>query len=484
VAEGDIDPGGRYVLYWMTAARRATHNFALDRALELALDLGRPLVILEPLRCGYAWASDRHHRFVLQGMADNRRAFAGTSVLYHPYVEPAVGHGKGLLARLAQDACAVVADESPAFFLPRMVEAARAQVPVRFERVDSVGLLPLRAADRVFSTAYAFRRFLQRELKIHLGQRPSADPLESLALPALASLPEEVTTRWPAAGDELLAAEPDALARLPLDHEVGPAPLDGGARAGLATLLSFVEQRLPRYAEGRNQPTDDASSHLSPYLHFGHVSPHQVLELLAAREDWSHEALPDGGSGARAGWWGMSPEAEGFLDELVTWRELGHVTAHLRPDCERYESLPAWAQQTLDDHADDPREHLYDLDALEHACTHDELWNAAQRELVRTGRMHNYLRMLWGKKILEWSASPRHALAYMLELNNKYALDGRDPNSTSGITWVLGRYDRAWGPERPIFGKIRYMSSKNTARKLRVREYLARWTAPSLIESA
>jgi deoxyribodipyrimidine photo-lyase len=484
VAEGDVAPDGHYVLYWMTSARRASHNFALDRAVELARDLRRPLVILEALRCGYPWASDRHHRFVLQGMADNRRAFAGAPVLYHAYVEPAEGHGKGLLACLARDACAVVADQSPGFFLPRMLEAARAQVPVRFERVDSVGLLPLRAVDRAYPTAYAFRRFLQRELKAHLGQRPLADPLEDLQLPTLAALPDELTTRWPAAADELLAAGPDVLAALPIDHEVGPAPIDGGSQAGLATLISFLEHRLPRYVEGRNQPNDDASSHLSPYLHFGHISPHQVLELLSAREDWSPEALPDTGNGARAGWWGMSPEAEGFLDELVTWRELGQNMAHLNPDCERYESLPAWAQRTLDDHAGDPREHLYDLDALEQAATHDELWNAAQRELLRTGRMHNYLRMLWGKKILEWSVSPRHALAHMLELNNKYALDGRDPNSTSGITWVLGRYDRAWGPERPIFGKIRYMTSKNTARKLRVREYLTRWAAPSLIDSA
>jgi deoxyribodipyrimidine photo-lyase len=163
------------------------------------------------------------------------------------------------------------------------------------------------------------------------------------------------------------------------------------------------------------------------------------------------------------------------LDELITWRELGFNLAWQRTDYDRYESLPDWAQSTLAKHARDRRPKLYDLAQFERAETHDPLWNAAQRQLVCEGRIHHYLRMLWGKKILEWSATPQDALAVMIELNNKYALDGRDPNSYSGVFWVLGRYDRAWGPERPIFGKIRYMSSENTTRKLHVAGYLAKY---------
>jgi deoxyribodipyrimidine photo-lyase len=166
---------------------------------------------------------------------------------------------------------------------------------------------------------------------------------------------------------------------------------------------------------------------------------------------------------------------EGFLDQLVTWRELGFNTCWHRPDHDRYETLPDWARRTLARHAGDPRQHLYTTDQLAAAATHDPLWNAAQRQLVREGRLHNYLRMLWGKKILEWTTEPREALEVMLELNNRYALDGRDPNSTSGIFWVLGRYDRPWGPERPVFGTVRYMSSANTARKVSVRAYLERY---------
>jgi deoxyribodipyrimidine photo-lyase len=210
-------------------------------------------------------------------------------------------------------------------------------------------------------------------------------------------------------------------------------------------------------------------------LHFGHISPHEVFAAVGEHESWSSErwmALRHAQGGRREGWWRMQPPAEAFLDQLITWRELGYNFCTHRGDFDRYESLPAWAQATLDAHARDPRPVIYSLEELAAAATHDPLWNAAQRQLVRQGRMHNYLRMLWGKKILEWSASPRQALDSMVELNNRYALDGRDPNSYSGIGWVLGRYDRPWGPRRPIFGTVRYMSSASTLRKLKLQEYL------------
>jgi deoxyribodipyrimidine photo-lyase len=190
---------------------------------------------------------------------------------------------------------------------------------------------------------------------------------------------------------------------------------------------------------------------------------------------WNTDRISAKVNGSSTGWWGLQEHVESFLDELITWRELGYNMCSRNGDYDRYESLPAWARQTLAEHADDPREYIYTLDEFESARTHDLLWNAAQRQLVREGRIHNYLRMLWGKKVVEWSASPQAALDVLIELNNKYALDGRNPNSYSGIFWVLGRYDRAWGPERPIFGKIRYMSSDNTARKLRVGGYLRRY---------
>ena len=172
----------------------------------------------------------------------------------------------------------------------------------------------------------------------------------------------------------------------------------------------------------------------------------------------------------------MSRNAEAFLDQLITWRELGYNMCANLHTYDLYESLPAWAQDTLDGHRKDPRPLLYGLEHFENADTHDPLWNAAQTQLKREGRVHNYLRMLWGKKILEWTPSPEEALDIMIHLNNKYALDGRNPNSYSGIFWILGRYDRPWAPERPVFGKIRYMSSQNTARKLRLKQYLRKYS--------
>jgi deoxyribodipyrimidine photo-lyase len=198
-------------------------------------------------------------------------------------------------------------------------------------------------------------------------------------------------------------------------------------------------------------------------------------------EAWTIDRIAPHAKGTREGWWGVSPAADAFLDQVVTWRELGFNMADKRADMDQFESLPLWAIRTLDAHAGDPRPALYTLEALAAAGTHDPLWNAAQRQLATDGVLHNYMRMLWGKKILEWSASPRDALAVMIELNNRYALDGRDPNSYSGIFWVLGRYDRPWGPERPIFGTVRYMSSSNTARKFEVKRYLDRYSgAPGL----
>jgi len=475
--------GRDYVLYWMIAARRVRWNFGLQHAAAWAEDLGVPLLVLEPLRSGYRWASDRLHAFVLQGMADNAVRLGRAGVAYYPYLEPASGAGRGLLAALAQHAAVVVTDDYPAFFLPRMLAAAAPQVPARFEAVDSNGLLPLRAADRTFPSAYAFRRFLQAHLQPHLSQFPEADPLGRAARPP-ARVPDDIARRWPPVASAALAGVGTTLAGLPVDHAVAPSPIRGGAAEGESVLARFLDERLARYATERNQPDDEVASGLSPYLHFGHVSVHEVFSALMTRERWTTRAIAAKASGQRAGWWGASPAAEGFLDQLVTWREVGFNMCDHAPDHDRYESLPAWARQTLEAHAADPRAHVYSLEQFEHARTHDPLWNAAQVQLVREGRIHNYLRMLWGKKILEWTRHPTEALAVMIELNNKYALDGRDPNSYSGIFWVLGRYDRPWFPERPIFGTIRYMSSENTARKVRVGGYIARYAAAMTASSA
>ena len=473
--DAPVAAGGTFILYWMTAARRTQWNFGLQRAVEHCAALHLPLVVLEPLRAAYPWASDRFHRFIVDGMLDNKRRCAECGVAYHPYIEPWDGAGKGLVEALAARAAVVVTDDFPAFFLPRMLHAVATRLTVRIEAVDSNGLLPMRAADRTFPTAYGFRRFLQRHLPANLPAAPAPDPLAALRPLPTVVIPADIFERWPSAALDDASA---IIAGLPIDHSVPAVAQRGGSEAAAAHLERFVSRLLPQYATDRNHPERDATSRLSPYLHFGHVSAHHIFAQVAEREEWRPARLSDEARGRRAGWWGMGESAEAFLDQLVTWRELGFNRCLHIPGYDRFDALPPWARKTLAEHEDDPREAIYELGELQRARTHDPLWNAAQNQLRREGRIHNYLRMLWGKKILAWSESGQTALRTMVHLNDKYALDGRDPNSYTGILWVLGLHDRAWGPERPVFGKIRYMTSTNTARKYRVRGYIREYAKP------
>ncbi len=462
---------GRYVLYWMTAYRRTRHNDALDRAVELAKECGVPLVVLEGLRAGYEWASDRHHKFVLDGMRANRDSFEGGPIHYYPYVEPEPGAGSGLLVALAKDASAVVGDDWPGFFHPHMLPAAAKQLRaegVRFEVVDACGLVPFRSAPKTFGRAVDFRRYIQKNAESFVLHRPMAQPTRA-KLEGGAEIPKAVEKKWPRADDAMLAG--DRLGELPIDHEVGVVPIPGGQDAARKRWRAFFEDDLEAYADGRNHPDDDRASRLSPYLHFGHIGVHEIFGDIVDAANWSPDRLGPANA-SKTGFWGLSEGAESFIDELITWRELTHHTAYRVKSYREFASLPGWALETMDEHRDDARD-VYDLEALESYATDDEVWNAAQRELVRDGRMHNYLRMLWGKKIYAWSPTPERALEIMVHLNNKYALDGRDPNSYGGIFWVLGRYDRPWGPERPVFGKLRYMTSDSTVKKLRMKKYLS-----------
>ncbi|MEO1174683.1 MAG: deoxyribodipyrimidine photolyase, partial [Myxococcota bacterium] len=361
-------------------------------AIAGSKELDCPLLILEPLRAGYRWASERHHRFVMDGMIDNRAACEGKAVTYYPYLENAPGEGAGLLEALAKDAACVVSDDYPAFFIPRMHDTVAKRLGVRFELVDSNGILPLRATDRVFPTAYSFRGYLQKNVKPFVGEAPKENPLARLRLPKLSGPPRTVTQKWPVADLDGIR-----LGTLQIDHSVAAVDgTTGGSAAAGEILRSFLGAILPRYGEDRNEPERRGTSQLSPHLHFGHISVHEVFAGVAKGEkDWSVDILPDKGRGSREGWWKMSGPAEGFLDELITWRELGYnMASKIGQEYEEYASLPEWAQATLDVHRDDPRDYVYSLDEFENAQTHDTLWNAAQNQLVRDGRIHNYLRML------------------------------------------------------------------------------------------
>lgn len=460
VNDRPVNYDGKYVLYWMTTARRTRFNHALDRAASWARSLDIPLVVVEALGLNHRWASARFHQFIIEGMENNAAAFAEAGIQYIPFLEKSPGDSKGFVEAASQEAALIVTDEWPCFITPKIVAGLGKKSAVHVEAVDGAGLLPVRAVPKVFSRAFHFRNWHKKNIDPHLMALSSANPLEGLQGKDV--FDEQILTRWVPLSAEQLANPSGLISSLPIDQEVAPVSVHpGGSSEANRRLTHFIHHVIDRYGEDRNQPDKVATSVLSPYIHFGHISTQEI---------WEQACRADAGENGDA-----------FIDQLLTWRELGLNFCHYHEDVDTWESLPEWSRKTLEEHAEDTRPVSYTLEQMEAAETHDEIWNAAQRQLKGEGLIHNYLRMLWGKKILEWSSHPREAVETMVHLNNRWALDGRDPNSYSGIMWCVGRYDRAWGPERPIFGKIRYMSSDNTARKLRLKPYLEQWGVdPSL----
>ncbi|MCR9142462.1 MAG: hypothetical protein NXI24_09440 [bacterium] len=492
--EGEPRYQGEFVLYWMQIHRRLHSNFALEYAIGHANQLGKPLLIVEALRCGYPWASDRVHHFIMQGMAEHATVAEKRGLNYYAFLENPDHSGSGMLETLARRACLIVSDEFPAYIIPahnkalteKLVNNRASDVP--FITIDANGVIPLQATEKAPYAAYNFRNILQKLFPEAWEHPPLDDPLERLINRSHVSFPKDFTQRYPRADAHLRdeAAMRKFMAALPIDHSVTALPaLPGTRKAALDRLENFTENILARYSDERNDPDAAAASGLSPYLHFGKISSFEVTRAAFARQPakWSVDRLAynKGSKGFFSAGAGLTA-VDDFLDEALTWRETGYHFCHHTPKYDQFSSLPNWALDTLKQHAKDKREHLYSLEQLRAGETHDEIWNAAQCQLVETGIIHNYLRMLWGKKILEWTQSPEQALEYLIELNNLYSIDGRNPNSYSGIFWILGRFDRPW-QERPIFGKIRYMSSPLARKKIAMTKYLERFGRTAVEQS-
>jgi deoxyribodipyrimidine photo-lyase len=465
--DAEPNPKGVYVLYWMQMVRRLDHNHALNYALSCARHFDRPLVVYEGLRLDYPWASRRLHTFVLEGMVDNRRRAERLGLNYWSFVETPADSGRGLLRKLAKDAVMVVTDDYPCFIIPEQTAALARKMSTRVVAVDGNSIVPLaKLGEPVYAAAH-LRPRIHRAFVEAWTHRAGVRPRIAKVARKRIDPPFEV---W---RTEDVAA---FVASLPIDASVPPVVgTPGGSAAAKARLKTFVAERLPGYAEKRSHPASPDAGHasgLSPYLHFGHIGIEEVAAAVLG-DDWSPGDLDQSHRGKREGFFSPNADVCSFLDEALTWRDVGLNWHHGRSaDTVSLEkALPAWALQTLRKHESDPREFTYSLEEWEAGATHDELWNAAQRELVATGTIQNYLRMLWGKKVLEWSASPEEAYRTLVHLNNKYALDGRDPNSYTGILWCFGLFDRPWAPERRVLGTIRYMSSDNTARKFKLAEY-------------
>jgi len=446
------------VLLWMQQAQRARANAALAHALAIGALIERPVAVVVGLTPDYPEATARAYAFMLEGLREVRDDLARRGIGF----ALGIGEPDEVALAAARYAAVLVVDRG---YLRhqrawRARVAAEAACPV--VQVEGDAAVPVDvASDKAEVAARTLRPKLWRVLDDYLDPVPDADP----------------SVRW-AGGPPSVAPFEDVAAaladpvrlrrRVGVDERVAPVSgmFPGGARAAAERLRRLIGEVLPGYADDRNQPQRDGVSYLGMHLHFGQVSPVEVLRRVrAAAEAAGRRSEPaDGADGVARG-------AAAFVEELLVRRELAINHVERCADYGDYAALPAWARRTLALHASDPREHLYDDDALLGAATHDPYWNAAMREMRDTGYQHNYMRMYWGKKVLEWSASPEQAYERLLRWNNRLLLDGRDANSYAGVGWVFGLHDRPWA-ERAVFGTVRYMNAAGLRRKADPESYV------------
>ena len=416
-------------------------NPALDVAIEAGNLLGLPVVVYFQVIPNYPNANLRHYHFLQQGLRDVEEDAAERGVGFQVRRTPE-STLEGFLEEV--EAALVIGDENPAREPGRWCAVLAKRLRLPFWTVDADVVVPSRLFDRTFVLLHHFRPHLRAELPKYLVAQKKIAPLHAWKprkKPESYSLHEDITAGF-----------------TKLDRSIRPVDsFTGGTHAALKRLKAFVNLELKDYETTRNHPEVKGTSRLSPYLHFGNIGPLTIA--LAVKK-----AVADGKATAAAG--------EKYLDELIGWRELAVLFVRHEPNYDNWECAAPWARKTLVEHAGDAREHRYTLAQLERAETGDDLWNAAQREMVETGWMHNYMRMYWGKKILEWAPDPARAFEWAVTLNDRYELDGRDPNGYAGIAWaIVGRHDRPWF-NRPIFGLVRPMSGASTAKKFDAERYM------------
>jgi deoxyribodipyrimidine photo-lyase len=438
------NPNGKCIVYWMQRAQRGIDNPALDTAIEAANALGKPVIVFLAPVPFYPHANLRHYRFLMQGIPDVAAFLARRNVGFVLRSFP--DHSLLQFCKEVTPAL-VIGDENPMREPESWRRTVAKKLKIPLWTVDADVIVPSRLLEKQQYAAHTIRPRLHAHL--HRFLTPSRNP--------------SAEVRWKKPdGINGLDSDADITRGWKLDRSVSPvAHWRGGTVEAFRLLREFIAHKLEDYDRQRNKPEIDRTSRLSPYLHFGHVSPITVA-LAVQKSD------------------ATSASKESFLDQIITWRELAVNLVRFNPDYDSFECAEPWAHRTLAKHAKDPRPVRYTESQLENADTHDDLWNAAQTQMVSTGWMHNYMRMYWAKKILEWTRSPAEAFQIAVRLNDKYELDGRDPNGYAGIAWaVVGKFDRPWF-ERPIFGQIRYMSGESTGRKFDSKEYIRQNLWPKL----
>jgi len=425
----------RYILYWMQASQRVQDNQALNSAVDRANKENLPVMVLFTLT-PFPEGNLRHYQFMVEGLRPVAKALEERGILF--ILEK--GDPVLLVPSYAQQAESLFFDRGYLKIqrLWRKEIRNKVKIPL-FEKEDNT-LYPVEEiSTKQEWSAYTLRKKIEKS--------PHPMTLSPPSFPAEVKVPHPGKTILPS--DEDLAGW---VKEQGMDSSLPQVALRGGEEEALAHLEEFITSKIGDYGEKRNNPGSDYQSQLAPYLHFGQISPATILGKLEDLDPLTTAA---------------------FREELIVRRELAINFCWYNTDYDQYWSIPDWARQTLEEHTYDERAYLYSPEELEQGNTHDIYWNAAQKEMVLTGKMHGYMRMYWGKKILEWMATPKEAYNTALYLNNKYSLDGRDPNSFAGVAWCFGLHDRPW-KERPIFGKVRYMAQSGLIRKFSMEDYLSR----------
>lgn len=441
LSEGTSIPDSLYVLYWMQASQRTRYNHALEYSLRDANLRGLPLVVCFCLTSFYPEAQHRHFQFMLDGVIDVAHDLKERGIRFVLLL----GDIPDEICRIGRDAAIVYTDRGYQRHQKEWRRRVAETLVSSVVQVESNVVVPVEVASNK-------REYAARTL------RPKINAHVESYLRGLQRLEPKCGYYQGAIEGSHDPIEIDLRAITPAIDDTTPpvANVRGGMYRAAELLERFISQRLDRFGTDRNDPVGSATSELSPYLHFGQISP---IEILLAAE----RALGSDDESVRT-----------LKEELIVRRELAINFVNYEPNYDSYQALPEWARATLDNHRDDQRDYLYDFDAFTAAETHDPYWNAAMNEMKTTGRMRGYMRMYWGKKVLEWTESPESAYAILLTLNNAWFLDGRDPNSYANVGWIFGLHDRPWG-ERPVYGKVRYMNANGLRRKFDIDEYVRRY---------
>jgi deoxyribodipyrimidine photo-lyase len=425
---------GKYVLYWMQAAQRSEYNHALEYAIRTANKLKQPVLVFFGITESWPEANLRHYYFMLEGLQEVRKALETKGI---QMVVRRESPDSGAV-KLAKDAVLVIVDAGQLRIQKKWRANAARQIDCPLYEVESNLIVPVEeASSKENFSAGTFRPRITKKLDYYLVPLKHSKPkLDSLGIKFNTFDIDDINK---------------AISKLHIDRSVSKVSgFHGGTKQAKHRLSNFLKNKLDHFNNLRNDPTVDYVSNMSPYLHFGQISP-LFIALKVAKYSSSGK--------------------DSYLEELIVRRELSHNFVFYNDHYDKFACLEPWAKRTLNFHQRDKREYVYTFEQFEKAQTHDPYWNAAQKEMVLTGKMHGYMRMYWGKKILEWSRNPQTGFKIALQLNNKYELDGRGPNAFAGVAWCFGKHDRAWG-ERSVFGKIRYMNAVGLKRKFNADTYV------------